>query len=238
MDSSTQSLQSETSGYLVSEPSESASSPEQVAHPELPEPAPEQALPPPAATVSVESPAPEPEKPAKTKMQLWNELKLLSESPHQQTPLALISDCRTSTPLLAFTRSLTTIYTVVVLSLHTRVQLNILGRYSYIRSVRELEQSFQPAAGSGESTVSAWWSYLAGAVGVGPSSLPAKELPEARGGLEDDIDQETEMAYLTFSWWLMHVGWRELKERVALAVNEVFGPCVPPLSSRGAESGS
>lgn len=136
-----------------------------------------------------------------------------------------VADSHTPRTLPAFTRSLTTIYTIVILSLHTRVQLNILGRYSYIRSVRELEQSFHPTsiAASGDSTVSAWWSYLAGAVGV---QAAAEESPKARGGLEDEIDQETEMAYLTFSWWLMNVGWRELKERVALAVDEVFGPCV------------
>lgn len=229
MDSSTQSLQSETSGYLVSEPSESASSPEHVAHADLPMTS---APAPPAATVTIDSPAPTgaepaaaPEKPSKTKMQLWNELKLLSasRSPSLSQDDDVLMIPRASPP--AFTRSLTTVYTIVLLSLHTRVQLNILGRYSYIRSVRELEESLHPTSGGvGEpSTVSSWLSYLAGAVGA-VSLSAAEDPPKARGGLEDEIDQETEMAYLTFSWWLMNIGWREVKERVALAVEEVLGP--------------
>lgn len=49
------------------------------------------------------------------------------------------------------------------------------------------------------------------------------------GGGEDEateFDQETEMAYLTFSWWLTHVGWKEIGERVKMAVEEVVGPFV------------
>lgn len=32
--------------------------------------------------------------------------------------------------------------------------------------------------------------------------------------------------YLTFSWWILHCGWKVLKERVREAVEEVVGPCV------------
>lgn len=39
-----------------------------------------------------------------------------------------------------------------------------------------------------------------------------------------EIDRETEMVYLTFSWWLMNVGWKEIGERVSMAVEEVLGP--------------
>lgn len=102
MQGSTQSLQSETSGYLVSEPSEPASSPEQIQHAELPgspslAPAHPSAA---AAAIAVHSPPetllpaqPPSETATKTKMQLWNELKLLSAS---TSPAACPSACRPS----------------------------------------------------------------------------------------------------------------------------------------------
>ena len=32
----------------------------------------------------------------------------------------------------------------------------------------------------------------------------------------------TERKYLTLSWWLLHVGWREIGDRVRTAVEDVF----------------
>ena len=40
-------------------------------------------------------------------------------------------------------------------------------------------------------------------------------------------DFETNRKYLTFSWWLLHKGWREVMGHVETAVNEVFGPLNP-----------
>ena len=40
-------------------------------------------------------------------------------------------------------------------------------------------------------------------------------------------DFETNRKYLTFSWWLLHRGWRNIKRRVEVAVIEVFGPLNP-----------
>ena len=36
------------------------------------------------------------------------------------------------------------------------------------------------------------------------------------------VDEETERKYLTLSWWLLHVGWKDVGERVRRAVEEVF----------------
>ena len=47
---------------------------------------------------------------------------------------------------------------------------------------------------------------------------------EARGNEEGEVSPEDEMVYLSFSWWLMNVGWREVRERVERAVREVLGP--------------
>jgi peroxin-3 len=126
----------------------------------------------------LESQPQQPQPPTQTKAQLWNQLKLLT-----------------------FSRTLTTLYALVLLTLQTRIQLNLLGRHSYIRSVRELEREF-----AGED---AWFAE--------------KRKPgDIAGGI--DIDSETEMAYLTFSWWVMNVGWKAVSERVKMAVENVFSP--------------
>lgn len=40
-------------------------------------------------------------------------------------------------------------------------------------------------------------------------------------------DYETNRRYLTFSWWLLHRGWKGLMEKVQDAVKETFGPLNP-----------
>jgi hypothetical protein len=61
------------------------------------------------------------------------------------------------------------------------------------------------------------------------STVDRSDEREGEGSFE--LDQETEMAYLTFSWWLTHVGWKEIGERVRMAVDEVMAPYVAWLSS-------
>jgi peroxin-3 len=38
----------------------------------------------------------------------------------------------------------------------------------------------------------------------------------------DPVDEETEMKYLTLSWWICHIGWKDVGERVRRGVEEVF----------------
>ena len=38
--------------------------------------------------------------------------------------------------------------------------------------------------------------------------------------------EETERKYLTLSWWILHVGWKDVGERVRRGVEEVFEGCV------------
>ena len=38
----------------------------------------------------------------------------------------------------------------------------------------------------------------------------------------DFINEESEGKYLTLSWWLLHVGWKDVGERVRRGVEEVF----------------
>lgn len=45
-----------------------------------------------------------------------------------------------------------------------------------------------------------------------------------------EIGEELESKYLTMSWWLLHVGWKDIGERVRRAAEEVFNGFVFLLS--------
>ena len=130
------------------------------------------------ATTTEGSQSPEPRK---TKSQLWNELKISS-----------------------ITRSLTLVYTLALLSLFTRIQLNLLGRRSYVLSVVALTS--QKPAGTA-------------------ISLENDEERTTHGPAANDF--ETTRRVLAFSWWRWHRGWRSLMTREEAAVVEVFGPINP-----------
>jgi peroxin-3 len=99
---------------------------------------------------------------------------------------------------LALTRSFTLIYTLSLLTLLTRVQLNLLGRKNYLSSVLSLAERNDND----------------------PIIRLESHDEEHAGGL----DIETNRQYLTFSWWLLHRGWRLLSARVEAATKQVFGP--------------
>ena len=151
----------------------------------------------------------EPWQPKKSKAQLWNELKLTCMSKEyasylsiqKKTPhaVALIQSLFSfSTP--AVTRAFTLIYTLALLCFLTRIQLNLLGRKNYLSSVVSLaERDNEPAI-----------------------SLETHD--SQHGGDEYDVNRK----YLTFSWWLLHRGWRKLLTIVETSVKQVFGPCVFP----------
>ncbi|KAI2626726.1 Peroxin-3 [Hypoxylon sp. NC1633] len=120
------------------------------------------------------------QKSRKTKRQLWDDLTISS-----------------------ITRAFTLIYTLALLTLLTRIQLNLLGRRSYLSSVVSL------ATGTAQSTISL--------------ENNDDDNPEQAYG----SDFETNRKYLTFSWWLLHRGWVEIMENVETAVREVFGHLSP-----------
>ncbi|KAI9785006.1 MAG: peroxin [Geoglossum umbratile] len=117
----------------------------------------------------------------KSKVKLWNELKISS-----------------------VTRAFTLIYTLSLLTLLTRIQLNLLGRRNYLSSVVSLA-SHPP----NESTINL-------------ENRDDDNLGHAYGN-----DFETNRRYLTFSWWLLHRGWKDIMTKVEVAVREVFGPLSP-----------
>ena len=93
------------------------------------------------------------------------------------------------------------IYTLSLLTIFTRIQLNLLGRRNYLSSVISM------ATPQTDSTIS------------------LEDHDELTQTLGDDF--ETNRRYLAFSWWLLHRGWKELMERVQTAVTEAFGPLNP-----------
>lgn len=123
-----------------------------------------------------------------------------------------LADCR----FAAFTRTITSLYVLTLLTLQTHIQLNLLGRSTYVTSV-------------------------VSSVGAGLSADPTSTIQvenddetDLENGLKEhkivragEISKETERMYLTFSWWLLHEGWKEVSARVKIAVEEVVGPCVP-----------
>ncbi|KAK4123190.1 Peroxin-3 [Parathielavia appendiculata] len=123
-----------------------------------------------------------PQKPRKTKRQLWDDLTISS-----------------------ITRAYTLLYTLGLLTMLTRIQLNLLGRRSYLSSVVSL------ATGSN--------------VAPGTISLENNDddSPTQAYGTDFDVNRK----YLTFSWWLLNRGWVDVMQRVEGAVRQVFGHLSP-----------
>ncbi|KAJ4379366.1 peroxin [Didymella sp. IMI 355093] len=115
----------------------------------------------------------------KSKAQLWNEMKISS-----------------------ITRAFTLLYTISLLTLLTRIQLNLLGRRNYLASVVSL--AAPPPADSSSR--------------INLENNDDDNFEQAYGN-----DFETNRRYLSLSWWLLHRGCIELISKVRVAVQEVFG---------------
>ncbi|MBW0477830.1 hypothetical protein O181_017545 [Austropuccinia psidii MF-1] len=97
---------------------------------------------------------------------------------------------------LSFSRLLASLYGIALLTLQTHIQLGLLGRNSYLRSI------------------------------ISPESLTLDDdeirdqqciLPKC-----NVLDPTTERRYLTLSWWYLHQGWKKLKDRIRAAVVEAL----------------
>ena len=119
----------------------------------------------------------------KSKSQLWNELKVTS-----------------------VTRAFTLIYALSLLTILTRIQLNLLGRLNYLSSVIALAQPPQP----GQS-----------------SAISLEDHDDATASINFGNDFETNRRYLTFSWYLLHRGYAQIMTKVRSAVEDVFGSVSP-----------
>lgn len=101
---------------------------------------------------------------------------------------------------VAITRSFSLLYTLCLLTLLTRIQLNLLGRRNYLSSI--VSASYPPK----------------------DKTIRLENRDDDNGEQPYGNDFETNRKFLTFSWWLLHRGWRDLMEEVQSAVVQVFGP--------------
>ncbi|BGO89918.1 hypothetical protein NBRC10512_003757 [Rhodotorula toruloides] len=146
--------------------------------------------------------ASKPAQPEKTKAELWNSIKLLS-----------------------FTRLFTSIYLLVLLSLQTHVQLALLGRSAYVESLLSALPPRSPSPSSSahllpESPPPALDDSATQDDDLESALYAAKSLPPTPAEERKDVERK----YLTFSWWLLHEGWKVVYRRVEQAVEEVVGP--------------
>jgi len=113
------------------------------------------------------------------------------------------------------------LYSTTLLSLLTTLQLTLLARSKYVSSVLqfEREERFRERLQS-EFSIS---NILLGS-GKGFESLMAGGILNGSDdvGEADFINEESESKYLTLIWWLLHVGWKDVGERVRRGVEEVF----------------
>ncbi|KAJ3510473.1 hypothetical protein NLJ89_g4654 [Agrocybe chaxingu] len=152
---------------------------------------------------------------ARTKAELWNEVKLLT-----------------------LTRTLTTLYSTTLLSLLTTLQLTLLARSKYVASVihqaqeEHIREQLQEELSVTNLLINGMGLGGAGGAGVALERLLSGGPVDEEGTEEEDqleallraetISEEVESKFLTMSWWLLHVGWKDVMERVRRGVEEVF----------------
>ncbi|KAI8885510.1 Peroxin-3 [Backusella circina FSU 941] len=95
----------------------------------------------------------------------------------------------------SFTRALTCIYSATLLTLLTHIQVNLLGRFTYIWSVSTLDLS---------------------ETGIRFQQERNESVPHL-----GFLDPQTERMFLSASWWLVHHGWKGIAEKVQEAVEEI-----------------
>ena len=92
------------------------------------------------------------------------------------------------------------------------MQLAIIGRHKYVQSVMQLarEEKERERRELAAAASSLWfWG----------SSEPETDYQSME---MDPMDENTEAKFLSLSWWLLHVGWKDVKERVRRSVEDVF----------------
>jgi peroxin-3 len=159
---------------------------------------------------------------SRTKAELWNEVKILSTSSNQQLSNSTLISTLT---LTAFTRVLTTLYSTTLLSLLTVLQLTLLARYKYIYSIVQLEREehFQEqleAQFTMRNILFGGQSRLQALMEEGGMGVDGEQDAQIEGAVP--INEEVESRFLTMSWWILHVGWKDVAERVRRGVEEVF----------------
>jgi peroxin-3 len=129
------------------------------------------------------------------------------------------------------------LYSITLLCLFTTLQLTLLARSKYVASILEQERDerVREELAAGLTTTN----LLFGSLGLGPAAglrlesllsggyadgddLDGERALEGETWRLEHIDEDAESKYLTLSWWLLHVGWKDVGERVRRAVDETF----------------
>lgn len=127
----------------------------------------------------------------------------------------------------AFTRTLTTLYSTTLLSLFTVIQLTLLARSKYVQSVilKEREERMRDKFEAEFSLTNIMLGRGRGLEELLSGDMNA--LLEDGEEAVEGISEEAESKFLTMSWWMLHVGWKDIGERVRRGVEEVFDGYVP-----------
>ncbi|KAK7056357.1 peroxin [Paramarasmius palmivorus] len=142
---------------------------------------------------------------------------------------------------LTFTRTLTTIYAVTLLTLFTSIQLTILAREKYVRGVlqmakeEKMREDFEAQINREMSFTGMFFNVVKGAIGFGSQTNPFEGFPDIDQDFEhtnlpsistisDHAFDSLSTKYLTLSYQLLHIGFRDLSARVQSAVEEVLYP--------------
>ena len=121
------------------------------------------------------------------------------------------------------------LYSTTLLSLLAVLQLTLLAQAKYIHSIVQLERDERL-----RERLEA--QFTLGSMLFG-SRVGLQEFPE--GGINGEAEarveggepmsEEVESRFLTMSWWILHVGWKGVGERVWGGVEEAFDGLVSPL---------
>jgi len=119
--------------------------------------------------------------------------------------------------MLTVTRTLTILYSTTLLSLFTTIQLTVLARSKYVHSIlqQERDERLRERFEFSASVSSIFWG------GVG-NLLDPENLAGDDEEVDEEISEQIEIKYLTLSWWILHVGWKDVADRVRRGVEEVF----------------
>ncbi|KAG2138003.1 Peroxin-3-domain-containing protein, partial [Suillus clintonianus] len=134
----------------------------------------------------------------RTKAQLWKEVKILT-----------------------LTRTLTTLYTTTLLSLLTSIQLALLACERYVTSVLSIERAERIREAAPTLSGLIFREAVSRVVDV-EAIWPAWSGQEDWDEEIEGVSEETEMRFLTLSWWILHVGWKDVAARVRGSVEAVF----------------
>lgn len=120
----------------------------------------------------------------------------------------------------AFTRTLAVLYSTTLLSLLTAVQLTVLARYKYIRSIQQMayDEQISEVLDSELSLSSLFFGTTRLNSLVASQSSQDDEIQVSMNTIND----EAERKYLSLAWWILHVGWKDIGERVRRGVEEVL----------------